>query len=113
MAESKMVSLQPELKEIELDFLNKHEEVIKDHDGSSNGDSSIISGEDATTQESGENDDETLPNLTIHQKYDNVIMCHDDESAEEMNIPALKDSAIKIRVNQILRTNLMMRMRMH
>eukprot|EP00957_Ditylum_brightwellii_P197385 15038580-Ditylum_brightwellii.AAC.1 len=52
-------SLQLELKEIDLDFLNKQEEVIKDLDGSPDGDKSIISGEVDTTQESGENDDET------------------------------------------------------
>eukprot|EP00957_Ditylum_brightwellii_P178568 13602272-Ditylum_brightwellii.AAC.3 len=75
---------------MELDFHNKHEEVIKDLDCSSDGDSSIISGEDATTQESGDNDDETLPDPTIHQKDNNEIMCHDDESIEETNMPALK-----------------------
>eukprot|EP00957_Ditylum_brightwellii_P120836 9215906-Ditylum_brightwellii.AAC.1 len=61
-------SLQPESKEIELDFLNKQEEVIKDP-------SSIISGEIDTTQESGENDDET--------KDDDEIVNHEDESIEE------------------------------
>eukprot|EP00957_Ditylum_brightwellii_P167575 12757077-Ditylum_brightwellii.AAC.1 len=75
-------SLQLELKEIELDFLNKQEEVIKDPDGSPKVDSFIISGEIDTTQESGENDDET--------KDDDEKVNHEDESVEETDVPASK-----------------------
>eukprot|EP00957_Ditylum_brightwellii_P035246 2673016-Ditylum_brightwellii.AAC.1 len=60
----------------------EHEGAIKDPDGSPYGGSPIISGEIDTTQESGENNDET--------KDDNEIVNHEDESVEEMGISALK-----------------------
>jgi hypothetical protein len=64
-------NLQPELKDIELNFANKHDKVITEP---YEGDSPIISGEDVVTQDPGENDDETPTKQMVHENVDDVKM---------------------------------------